>query len=70
MLLVGCAVGNNFDLFLLSDGNVWVQNLQETMGYSAFEGRRRAKFTKGISGRAMLGRNGVDEGVDVALMRS
>jgi hypothetical protein len=41
--------------------------LAATAGYEAFEERRRAKFSKAIGGNAMLARDGVDEGVDVAL---
>jgi hypothetical protein len=44
-----------------------VQVLQDTVGYDEFEKRRQAKFSKAIGGNAMLGRDGVDEGVDVQL---
>lgn len=41
--------------------------MQQTEGYERFESRRRAKYTKAIDGGAMLGRMGMDEGVDVAV---
>jgi hypothetical protein len=44
-----------------------VQILQNTEGYEQFEKRRRAKFSKAVDGGALLGRKGMDEGIDVPL---
>jgi hypothetical protein len=46
---------------------VFVQILQQTEGYEAFEMRRRAKFSKAIEGGAMPRNDGLDEGIDVEL---
>jgi hypothetical protein len=44
-----------------------MQILQSVEGYEQFEKRRRAKFSKALEGGVMLGRKGMDEGIDVPL---
>jgi hypothetical protein len=48
----------------LHDNPITVDALHATDGYADFEGRRQSKYTKAIAAGALLGTQGMDEGLD------
>lgn len=61
-ILRGCA---SLATLTLHNNSLTAEQLRETPGYSEMDARRRAKYDKQLESRVLLGRGGLDEGVDV-----
>jgi hypothetical protein len=60
-VLQGCECLHTLSLHL---NPITPDTLQANPAFTAFEQRRRAKYSKAISGGVLIGARGLDEGVD------
>lgn len=66
LLLKEC---NSLQSLSVHGNSITVEQLQLMDGYQEYEGRRKRKFDKQIDANVLLGSKGLDEGVDIKLMR-